>query len=368
MFKQGEQLAEQGRAREGRSSVPARRPRVPEGGALGAGGGQRRGRGQARRLISRPSRAPPHCSIQHHKSRRGGRPGRVDRRDDVPGSRPVQRSGGLSRDACGQLAQERAPQGRRLQRGAPACDGGRARQKAIDSGDKFQRALPARRAHRRGDLLDGQGPREGGQEEGGRGALRSLLAERAQRGRAGRGAGSPRHRAARATSVAARRRSTARSRSTRSERTSSVRSRQVLRRPRLATCRARPSSSSYEAVKIEGDVKQLKERLKKKSELLKKAAETFLGTAEMGVAEWTTAALYQIGFTYESFSKALLNSPPPADLSSERRRSSTRNRSRSSSCRSRSAASRPTRAAGRRPSSSGSSTNGPPRCARRSVA
>jgi tetratricopeptide (TPR) repeat protein len=71
----------------------------------------------------------------------------------------------------------------------------------------------------------------------------------------------------------------------------------------------------YEAVKIEGDVKQLKERLKKKSELLKKAAEAFLATAEMGVAEWTTASLYQIGFTYESFSKALLNSPPPAGLS-----------------------------------------------------
>ena len=59
--------------------------------------------------------------------------------------------------------------------------------------------------------------------------------------------------------------------------------------------------AKYEAVKIEGDVKQLKGRLKTKSELLKKAAETFLGTAEMGVAEWTTASLYQIGFTYESF-------------------------------------------------------------------
>lgn len=73
----------------------------------------------------------------------------------------------------------------------------------------------------------------------------------------------------------------------------------------------------YETVAIEGDVKQLKARLKRKSELLKKAADTFLATAEMGVAEWTTAALYQIGFTYESFSKALLNSPPPASLSAE---------------------------------------------------
>ena len=73
----------------------------------------------------------------------------------------------------------------------------------------------------------------------------------------------------------------------------------------------------YEAVAIEGDVKQLKTRLKKKSELLKKAAESFLGTAEMGVAEWTTASLYQIGFTYESFSKALLNSPAPSNLKPE---------------------------------------------------
>ena len=75
--------------------------------------------------------------------------------------------------------------------------------------------------------------------------------------------------------------------------------------------------AKYEAVKIEGDVKQLKARLKQKSELLKKAAETFLSTAEMGVAEWTTAALYQIGFTYESFSKALLGSPPPDKLNDQ---------------------------------------------------
>jgi TolA-binding protein len=73
----------------------------------------------------------------------------------------------------------------------------------------------------------------------------------------------------------------------------------------------------FDAVAIEGDVKQLKARLKKKSELLKKAAQSFLGTAEMGVAEWTTASLYQIGFTYESFSKALLNSPAPPNLSAQ---------------------------------------------------
>jgi hypothetical protein len=37
----------------------------------------------------------------------------------------------------------------------------------------------------------------------------------------------------------------------------------------------------------------------------------------MGVAEWTTAALYQIGFAYESFAQALLNSPPPDSLSDQ---------------------------------------------------
>ncbi len=75
--------------------------------------------------------------------------------------------------------------------------------------------------------------------------------------------------------------------------------------------------ADYEAVKIEGDVGQLKQRLRKKSELLKKAADAFLETAEIGVAEWTTAALYQIGFAYESFAKALLGSPPPDTLSAE---------------------------------------------------
>jgi len=77
--------------------------------------------------------------------------------------------------------------------------------------------------------------------------------------------------------------------------------------------------ADFEKIKIEGDVDQLKSRLKKKSELLKKAADTFLETAEMGVAEWTTAALYQIGVTYESFSKALLSSPPPSGLSAEQK-------------------------------------------------
>src|SRR5690606_15574211 len=62
----------------------------------------------------------------------------------------------------------------------------------------------------------------------------------------------------------------------------------------------------FAEVTIEGEVKQLKRRLKRKSQLLKQAAESFLDTSQMGVAEWTTASLYQIGFTYESFAQALL--------------------------------------------------------------
>nr|PZN28886.1 MAG: hypothetical protein DIU78_01575 [Pseudomonadota bacterium] len=73
----------------------------------------------------------------------------------------------------------------------------------------------------------------------------------------------------------------------------------------------------FDAIAIEGDVQKLKQRLKQKSELLKKAAEAFLATAEIGVAEWTTASLYQIGYTYEAFAKALLDSPPPPKLGEE---------------------------------------------------
>lgn len=70
----------------------------------------------------------------------------------------------------------------------------------------------------------------------------------------------------------------------------------------------------FEAVTIQGDVKQLAARLRQKSELLKQAATVFLDTASLGVAEWTTAALYQVGHTYELFAKALRDAPAPEGL------------------------------------------------------
>lgn len=71
----------------------------------------------------------------------------------------------------------------------------------------------------------------------------------------------------------------------------------------------------FDEIEIQGDVKQLSQRLKQKADLLKQAANIFLDTVQMSVAEWSTAALFQIGRAYESFAKALRDAPPPANLS-----------------------------------------------------
>ncbi len=71
----------------------------------------------------------------------------------------------------------------------------------------------------------------------------------------------------------------------------------------------------FDAIQISGDVKQLSARLKQKATLLAEASKIFRDVVSLGVAEWTTAALYQIGRTYESFAKALRDSPPPSGLS-----------------------------------------------------
>ena len=73
----------------------------------------------------------------------------------------------------------------------------------------------------------------------------------------------------------------------------------------------------FEQIAIAGDVKQLKARLKQKTELLKEAAKLFLDCVSMGVAEWTTGSLYQIGHMYEAFGKALRDSPPPPEVKTD---------------------------------------------------
>jgi cellulose synthase operon protein C len=79
--------------------------------------------------------------------------------------------------------------------------------------------------------------------------------------------------------------------------------------------------AKFEEIQIQGDVRQLKARLKHKTELLKDAAKAFLDCVSMGVAEWTTAALYQIGHMYEAFAKVLRDSSPPAEVKTEDQRS-----------------------------------------------
>src|SRR5439155_5454240 len=73
--------------------------------------------------------------------------------------------------------------------------------------------------------------------------------------------------------------------------------------------------AAFDQIEIAGDMKKLSARLKQKAELLRQAAAVFLECVGMGVAEWTTAALYQIGHTYEAFAQALRNAPPPSNLS-----------------------------------------------------
>jgi hypothetical protein len=73
--------------------------------------------------------------------------------------------------------------------------------------------------------------------------------------------------------------------------------------------------AQFEQIEIAGDMKKLSQRLGQKATLLKQAANIFLDCVGMGVAEWSTAALYQIGHTYEAFATSLRNAPPPTNLS-----------------------------------------------------
>jgi tetratricopeptide (TPR) repeat protein len=77
--------------------------------------------------------------------------------------------------------------------------------------------------------------------------------------------------------------------------------------------------AAFEQIEVSGDMKKLSQRLKQKAELLRQAANIFLDCVAMGVAEWSTAALYQIGHTYEAFASALRNAPPPKGLSEAER-------------------------------------------------
>ncbi|MEO0324762.1 MAG: tetratricopeptide repeat protein [Myxococcota bacterium] len=70
----------------------------------------------------------------------------------------------------------------------------------------------------------------------------------------------------------------------------------------------------YEAIAIAGDSAGLRERLQRKSELLRDAAVVFADVVTFNVAEWVTAALYQIGHSYEVFAEAMRAFEVPPEL------------------------------------------------------
>jgi hypothetical protein len=75
--------------------------------------------------------------------------------------------------------------------------------------------------------------------------------------------------------------------------------------------------AEYESIRIDGNMNGLRERLQRKSELLRRAAVIFTDVVEFRVAEWVTAALFQVGRSYELFAEALREAPLPDELNEE---------------------------------------------------
>ncbi len=73
----------------------------------------------------------------------------------------------------------------------------------------------------------------------------------------------------------------------------------------------------FEAVQIAGDIDGLSARLQQKSRLLRDASEAFADVVSFHVAEWVTAALFQIGRSYEVFATQLRDFPIPPGLSED---------------------------------------------------
>lgn len=79
--------------------------------------------------------------------------------------------------------------------------------------------------------------------------------------------------------------------------------------------------AEYEAIRIEGDVAGLRQRLQRKSELLQRAAQIYADVVDYRVAEWVTAALYQIGRSFELFAEGMREAPIPAGLNEQEEQS-----------------------------------------------
>ena len=75
--------------------------------------------------------------------------------------------------------------------------------------------------------------------------------------------------------------------------------------------------AEYEAIQIAGDPGGLRGRLERKSELLQRAALVYADVVQMGVAEWVSASLFQIGRSYELFAEAMRAFELPEGLSED---------------------------------------------------
>jgi tetratricopeptide (TPR) repeat protein len=73
----------------------------------------------------------------------------------------------------------------------------------------------------------------------------------------------------------------------------------------------------YESVQIAGPTEGLTQRLQRKAELLRRAATIFTDVVSFQVAEWVTAALFQIGRSFETFAADLNNQPIPEGFNEE---------------------------------------------------
>ncbi|AKF09127.1 tetratricopeptide repeat protein [Sandaracinus amylolyticus] len=73
----------------------------------------------------------------------------------------------------------------------------------------------------------------------------------------------------------------------------------------------------FETVQIAGPVDGLRQRLERKSQLLRDASTAFAEVVELRVAELVTAALFQIGRSYELFAQSLREFEVPPNLTEE---------------------------------------------------
>ncbi len=74
---------------------------------------------------------------------------------------------------------------------------------------------------------------------------------------------------------------------------------------------------AYDAIHIDGDPSGLQQRLQKKSELLQRAALIYADVVQFHVSEWVTAALFQIGRSFETFAEAMRQAPMPNGLNDQ---------------------------------------------------